>query len=94
MDACIRFGRNTSYKNVLIAAPAKISWIASGASQPESLGGSMLGWVATFFIIALIAGLFGFFGIAAAAGGIAKILFFIFLILFVVSLVGGLVRRA
>jgi uncharacterized membrane protein YtjA (UPF0391 family) len=75
------------------AAPPKTNWIASGASQPESLGGAMLAWAATFFIIALIAGLFGFFGIAAAAGGIAKILFFIFLILFVLSLVGGLVRR-
>jgi uncharacterized membrane protein YtjA (UPF0391 family) len=35
----------------------------------------------------------GFGGIAVAAAGIAKILFFIFLILFVVALVGGLVRR-
>ncbi|HLJ15647.1 MAG TPA: DUF1328 family protein [Bryobacteraceae bacterium] len=54
----------------------------------------MLGWTITFLIIALIAAAFGFGGIAVAAAGIAKILFFIFLILFLVSLVGSLVRRA
>jgi uncharacterized membrane protein YtjA (UPF0391 family) len=30
----------------------------------------------------------------AAAAGIAKLLFFLFLVLFLISLVGGLVRRA
>jgi len=37
---------------------------------------------------------FGFLGIAVAAAGVARILFTIFLILFLVSLVGGLMRRA
>jgi uncharacterized membrane protein YtjA (UPF0391 family) len=55
--------------------------------------GKMLNWALGFFIIALVAAIFGFGGIAAAAAGIAKICFFIFLILFVVALVGGLVRR-
>jgi len=32
-------------------------------------------------------------GIALAAAGIAKILFFLFLVLFLLTLVGGLVRR-
>jgi uncharacterized membrane protein YtjA (UPF0391 family) len=54
----------------------------------------MLGWTITFLIIALVAAVFGFGGIAVAAAGIAKILFFIFLILFVISLLGGLMRRA
>jgi uncharacterized membrane protein YtjA (UPF0391 family) len=54
----------------------------------------MLGWTITFLIIAVIAAAFGFGGIAVAAAGIAKILFFIFLVLFLVSLVGSLVRRA
>ena len=54
----------------------------------------MLGWTLTFLIIAVIAAAFGFGGIAVAAAGIAKILFYIFLILFLVSLVGSLVRRA
>jgi uncharacterized membrane protein YtjA (UPF0391 family) len=53
----------------------------------------MLNWALAFFVIALVAAILGFGGIAAAAAGIAKILFFIFLILFVVALVGGLVRR-
>jgi uncharacterized membrane protein YtjA (UPF0391 family) len=57
-------------------------------------GGTMLRWALIFFVVALIAAVFGFFGLAVAAAGIAKILFFIFLVLFLVSLVGGLVRRA
>jgi uncharacterized membrane protein YtjA (UPF0391 family) len=57
-------------------------------------GGVMLRWALIFFVVALIAAVFGFLGIAAAAVGIARILFFIFLVLFLVSLVGGLLRRA
>lgn len=53
----------------------------------------MLSWALMFFIIALIAAGLGFGGVAGAAAGIAKILFFVFLVLFVVSLLGGLVRR-
>jgi len=53
----------------------------------------MLGWAVGFFIVALIAAVLGFSGIALAAAGIAKILFFIFLVLFLVSLVGHLLRR-
>jgi uncharacterized membrane protein YtjA (UPF0391 family) len=53
----------------------------------------MLNWALAFFVIALVAAILGFGGIAVAAAGIAKILFFIFLVLFVVALVGGLVRR-
>lgn len=41
--------------------------------------------------MAIIAAAFGFGGIAAGATEIAKI-FFIFLVLFIVSLVGGLIR--
>ena len=50
----------------------------------------MLSWSATFFIIAIVAGLFGFTGIAAGAASIAKILFAIFLGLFLITLVAGL----
>jgi len=63
---------------------------AAGGQQ----GGFMLRWALAFFVIALIAGALGFLGIAVAAAGIAKILFFIFLVLFLVSLVGGIARRA
>ena len=47
----------------------------------------MLTWAITFFIIAIVAGLFGFGFIASSAAAIAKVLFFLFLIAFVVSLV-------
>lgn len=50
---------------------------------------TMLRWVATFFIIALIAAFFGFTGIAASTAYIAKVLFFIFLVLLVLSLLFG-----
>jgi uncharacterized membrane protein YtjA (UPF0391 family) len=53
----------------------------------------MLRWAIIFLAVAIIAALFGFGGISAAAVDIARILFFVFLILFVVSLVGGLVKR-
>ena len=54
----------------------------------------MLRWALGFFLIAIVAAIFGFGGIAIAATGIARILFFLFVILFLVALVGGLVRRA
>ncbi|NLL66313.1 MAG: DUF1328 domain-containing protein [Clostridiaceae bacterium] len=49
----------------------------------------MIKWAITFFVLALIAGLFGFGLIANMAFGIAKILFYIFIALFVVSLIFG-----
>jgi len=52
----------------------------------------MLGWVVTFLIIALIAGVLGFGGIAGASIEIAKIIFFIAVILFLVSAVVGITR--
>jgi len=54
----------------------------------------MLRWALGFFLIAIVAAIFGFGGIAIAAAGIAKLLFFLFVILFLLALVGGLVRRA
>lgn len=53
----------------------------------------MLRWALGFFIIALIAAVLGFGGIAVAAAGVAKLLFYLFLILFLVTLVGHLIRR-
>jgi uncharacterized membrane protein YtjA (UPF0391 family) len=52
----------------------------------------MLGWVVTFLIIALIAGVLGFGGVAGASIEIAKIIFFIAVILFLVSAVVGVAR--
>ena len=53
----------------------------------------MLNWALMFFVVALLAAIFGFSGIAVAAAGVAKILFYLFLVLFLISLIGGLVKR-
>jgi len=68
---------------------------ASAKRAPEAVKRrhEMLRWALGFFLIAIVAAIFGFGGIAVAAAGIAKILFFLFLILFLLALVGGLVRR-
>jgi uncharacterized membrane protein YtjA (UPF0391 family) len=52
----------------------------------------MLGWVVTFLIIALIAGVLGFGGVAGASIEIAKIIFFIAVVLFLVSVLVGVAR--
>jgi uncharacterized membrane protein YtjA (UPF0391 family) len=72
---------------------------ASAARQPrrsqtgiETEGLTMLSWVVTFLVIALIAGILGFGGIAGASIEIAKIIFFIAIVLFLVSAVVGLAR--
>lgn len=53
----------------------------------------MLRWSLAFFVLAIIAGVFGFGFVAIAASDIARILFFLFLVLFVLGLIGGLVRQ-
>jgi uncharacterized membrane protein YtjA (UPF0391 family) len=58
----------------------------------ERRGLVMLGWVVTFLIVALIAGILGFGGVAGASIEIAKIIFFIAVVLFLVSAVVGLAR--
>jgi uncharacterized membrane protein YtjA (UPF0391 family) len=49
----------------------------------------MIGWAATFLIIALIAGVLGFSGIAGASANIAWILFVVGLIVAVAFFVMG-----
>jgi len=51
----------------------------------------MLGWIISFFVLALIAAVFGFTGIASGLIGIGQVLFYIFIILFVVSLIASLI---
>lgn len=53
---------------------------------------TMIRWIITFLVVALIAGVFGFTGIAGAATDIARILFYIFLVLLLVAIVAGLFR--
>jgi uncharacterized membrane protein YtjA (UPF0391 family) len=48
---------------------------------------TMLGWAATFLIIAIIAAALGFGGIAGTSAGIAQLLFVVFIVLFVVAMV-------
>jgi uncharacterized membrane protein YtjA (UPF0391 family) len=70
--------------------PARIGLAVAAAlklPKPNSEIAVMLGWVVTFLVIALIAGLLGFGGIAGASIEIAKIVFFIAIILFLVSAV-------
>ena len=52
----------------------------------------MFGWVVTFLIVALIAGILGFSGVAGASIEMAKIIFFIAVVLFLISAVVGLAR--
>ena len=52
----------------------------------------MLGWVLTFLVVALIAGVLGFGGIAGASVEIAKVIFFIAVVLFLVSVIFGAFR--
>ena len=47
----------------------------------------MLGWVLTFLVVALIAGVLGFGGIAGASVEIAKVIFFIAVVLFLISVI-------
>jgi uncharacterized membrane protein YtjA (UPF0391 family) len=72
--------------------------LGEGSSEPhiesnsQGRGRVMLGWVVTFLVIALIAGILGFGGIAGASIEIAKIIFFIAVVLFLVSAIVGLAR--
>ena len=52
----------------------------------------MFGWVVTFLIVALIAGILGFGGVAGASIEIAKAIFFIAVVLFLISAVVGRAR--
>ena len=54
----------------------------------------MLGWVVTFLILALVAGLCGFFVLAGIAASIAKVLLLLFIILVLISAFSGRFRRA
>jgi uncharacterized membrane protein YtjA (UPF0391 family) len=65
---------------------------AAPKGKPQTEIRVMLGWVVTFLIIALIAGVLGFGGIAGASIEIAKVIFVIALVLFLVSAIFGLVR--
>ena len=52
----------------------------------------LLHWAVIFFVVAIVAAIFGFGDIAAAATDIARILFFIFIVVFLLLMIGWLVR--
>jgi uncharacterized membrane protein YtjA (UPF0391 family) len=53
----------------------------------------LLRWAIVFLVVGLIAAFFGFGGVAGTAVEGARILFWVAVVLFVIALVGGLVRR-
>ncbi len=55
--------------------------------------GNLLYWAVVFLIVALVAAVFGFSGIAGTALVGAKLLFWVAIVLFIVALIGSLLRR-
>lgn len=55
--------------------------------------GNLLHYAVVFLVVALVAAALGFGGVAGTAMEGARILFWVAIILFVISLIGGLVRR-
>jgi len=66
--------------------------LSADRTKRETEDRTMLSWVVTFLVIALIAGILGFGGIAGASVEIAKAIFFIAVLLFLISAVVGLAR--
>jgi uncharacterized membrane protein YtjA (UPF0391 family) len=56
--------------------------------------GNLLHYAIVFLVVALIAAALGFGGVAGTAMEGARILFWVAIVLFVISLVGGMVRRS
>lgn len=55
--------------------------------------GNLLHYAIVFLVVALVAAFLGFGGVAGTAMEGARILFWVAVVLFVVSLIGGLMRR-
>jgi uncharacterized membrane protein YtjA (UPF0391 family) len=55
--------------------------------------GNLLYWAVVFLIVALVAAALGFGGVAGVAIEGAQLLFWVAIVLFVVALIGGLIRR-
>lgn len=55
--------------------------------------GNLLYWAVMFLVVAVIAAALGFGGVAGTAMEGARLLFWVALVLFVVALVGGILRR-
>ena len=55
--------------------------------------GNLLYWALMFLIVALVAAALGFGGVAGTAMAGAQLLFWVAIVLFVIALIGGLLRR-
>jgi uncharacterized membrane protein YtjA (UPF0391 family) len=55
--------------------------------------GNLLYWAVVFLVVALVAAVLGFGGVAGVAMEGARLLFWVAIVLFIVALVGGLMRR-
>jgi uncharacterized membrane protein YtjA (UPF0391 family) len=55
--------------------------------------GDLLHWAIVFLVVGIVAALFGFGGVAGTAVEGARILFWVAIVLFVISLIGGMLRR-
>jgi uncharacterized membrane protein YtjA (UPF0391 family) len=55
--------------------------------------GNLLSWAVVFLVVALVAAVLGFGGVAGVAMEGARLLFWVAIVLFIVALVGGLMRR-
>jgi uncharacterized membrane protein YtjA (UPF0391 family) len=83
----------------MIGAPAPGTFSQPGrlrsitAFNRSSRMGNLLYYAIIFLAVAVIAAFFGFGGVAGTAMEGARILFWVAIILFVIVLIGGLVRR-
>jgi uncharacterized membrane protein YtjA (UPF0391 family) len=59
----------------------------------EETVGDLLHWAIVFLVVGVIAAAFGFGGVAGTAIEGARILFWVAIALFVIALIGGLLRR-
>lgn len=53
---------------------------------------TMISWIVTFLILALLAAVMGFGGLAGSAAGIAQVLFLVFIVMVIASATAGAVR--
>lgn len=56
--------------------------------------GNLLHYAVVFLVVALVAAFLGFGGVAGTAMEGARILFWVAVVLFVIALIGGLIRKA
>ena len=55
--------------------------------------GNLISWAVMFLVIAIIAALLGFGGVAGTAMAGAKLLFWVAIALFIIALIGDVIRR-